>query len=140
MGTIAHAYESGGQKAKEGIFSNLVTLARVDGHVDASESALLERIAQRLSITPEVAKEIMKHPDEYPMIPPVEKEERFERLIQFIQMTFVDGVVDTAEQKLVAKYGIALGFNDDDAHVYSETILRKIKEGEDSESILKFLM
>ncbi len=140
MGTIAHAYESGGQKAKEGLFSNLVTLARVDGKVDETEVALLEKIARRLSLTPEVAKEIMKHPDEYPMIPPVEKEERFERLIQFIQMTFIDGVVDESEQRLVARYGIALGFEDDDAHVHSETILRLIKEGQSEEAILKSLL
>ena len=140
MGTIAHAYESGGQTAKEGIFSNLVTLTRVDGRVDPAEAALLEKVARRLSLTPEQAKEIMNHPDEYPMIPPVKKEERFERLIQFIQMTFIDGVVDPSEQRLVAKYGIALGFDDDDAHVYSETILRKIKEGEDSETILKAML
>ena len=38
MGTIADAYESGGQKAKEGTFSNLVMLARVDGIVDEAET------------------------------------------------------------------------------------------------------
>ena len=140
MGTIAQAYESGGQLAKQGVFSSLVTLAKVDGKVDETELALLNKIADRLSISPGVAKEIMKNPSEYPMIPPVNKEERFERLIQFIHMTFVDGVVDASEQNLVAKYGIALGFDDDDAHVYSETILRMIKEGENNDTILASLL
>ena len=107
MGTIADAYESGGQKAKEGTFSNLVMLARVDGKVDEAEIALLERVAQRLSLSPDQAKEIMNHPEDHPMIPPAEKEERFERMIQFIQMAFIDGVVDSKEQSLITKYGVA---------------------------------
>ena len=137
MGTIADAYESGGQKAKEGTFSNLVMLARVDGIVDEAEIALLKRVAQRLSLSPEQAKEIMNHPEGHPMIPPVEKEERFERLIQFIQMAFVDGVVDTKEQSLIIKYGVALGYSDEDAHTFAITILNRIKDGLDSKAILK---
>ena len=58
MGTIAHAFESGEQSAKGGIFSNLVTLTRIDGKVDESEKLMLVRVAQKLSLTKEQAKEI----------------------------------------------------------------------------------
>lgn len=140
MGTIAHAYGSGEQAANEGLFSNLVTLARVDGKIDVEEKRLLERVARRLSLTPEQAKDIMNHPEEFPMIPPSEKEERFERLIQFMQMIFIDGHVDDAERRLVGRFGIALGFSDDNVHTYSDAILEMLKAGHSNDEILnKFL-
>ena len=140
MGTIAHAYGSGEQAANEGIFSNLVTLARVDGKIDAEEKKLLERVARRLSLTPEQAKDIMNHPDEFPMIPPSGKEERFERLIQFMQMTFIDGHVDESERRLVGRFGIALGFSDEDVHVNTDAILEMLKAGSSNDEILSELM
>ena len=140
MGTIAQVFESGEQSAKKGLFSNLVRLTRVDGAVSEPEAALLDRIARRLSLTSEQANEIIKHPDSYPMVPPVSLEERFERYIQFIQMTFVDGTVDEQEEKLIATYGIALGFKDEDAIKHAETILSQVVEGVGSDDILKSIV
>jgi len=140
MGTIAHAYESGEQAANEGIFSNLVVLARVDGNVDAQEMALLERVARRLSLTAEQVKDIMKHPEEYPMIPPVGKEERYERFIQFVEMTAADGSIVDAERRMMVRYGIALGFDEDHSPVMTEQILGQVLAGEDRDAILKSLM
>jgi len=140
MGTIAHAYNSGGQNAKEGLFSNLVTLSRVDGHVDAEEIAMLERVAMRLSLTPEQAKDIIKHPEEYPMTPPVSKEERFDRLIQFAGMAYADGVIDASEEKLIGRFGVALGFDFNDVQSHLENIVEKMKTETPKDEILKSLM
>ncbi|MDX2361095.1 MAG: hypothetical protein QNK23_09830 [Crocinitomicaceae bacterium] len=140
MSTITHAYNSGGQNAKEGLFSNLVTLSRADGHVDAVEAAMLERVALRLSLTPEQAKDIIKHPEEYPMTPPVSKEERFERLIQFASMAFADGVIDESEEKLIGRFGVALGFDFDDVKTHLVTIIEQMKANTPKDEILKSLM
>jgi len=140
MGTIAQVFESGEQSAKKGLFSNLVRLTRVDGIVSETEVALLNRIARKLSLTNEQANEIIRHPDNYPMVPPVSLEERFERYIQFIQMTFVDGVVDEQEKKLIAKYGIALGFRDEDATNHAKIILGQVVKGVESADILKSIV
>lgn len=140
MGTIAHAYGSGEQAANEGIFSNLVVLARVDGEVDADEMALLERVARRLALTPEQVKEIAKHPEDYPMIPPAGKEERFERFIQFLEMTASDGHVVDAELKMAVRYSIALGFDEEHSALITEKILSQILAGADRDTILKSLM
>lgn len=140
MGTIAHAYESGGHTAREGIFSNLVQLARIDGKVDPKEAAMLERIAQRLSLTPEQARDIMKNPEDYPMVPPVEKEERFERMIQFVQMTRVDGNVSPEELAMMTRYGVALGFDEHQIDAIESEILRKLQEGLSSEEVLRSML
>ena len=137
MGTIAQLFESGEQSAQKGLFNNLVMLARIDGKVEQSELNLLGRIASRLSLTEEQVNEIISHPDQYPMVPPISKEERFERFIQFLEMVCIDGVVDPAEEFLSNKYGLALGFESEEVTKIEQEILNHIKEGKDRYEILE---
>ncbi|PHR34393.1 MAG: hypothetical protein COA38_03775 [Fluviicola sp.] len=137
MGTIAQLFESGEKRADKGYFNNLVMLARVDGKVDAAELNLLTRIATRLGLTSEQVKEIIEHSNEYPMIPPVSREERYERFIQFVKMIFADGKIDPIEEKLVSKYGTALGFTDDKINEKYPIILEKVKAGISRQEILE---
>lgn len=137
MGTIAQRFESGEQKANEGHFKNLIMLARVDGKIDIEEKGLLNRIAKRLSLTQEQIQEILDHPENYPMVPPVSLEERFERFIQFVQMILVDGHVEPSEEKLIAKYGIALGFKSDEIQEHEAKIVQLLKDGMNRSEVLE---
>lgn len=137
MGTIAQRFESGEQKANEGHFKNLIMLARVDGKIDIEEKGLLNRIAKRLSLTQEQIQEILDHPENYPMVPPVSLEERFERFIQFVQMILVDGHVEPSEEKLIAKYGIALGFKSDEIQKHEAKIVQLLKDGLNRSEVLE---
>lgn len=140
MGTIAQLFESGEQSSKKGLFNNLVMLARVDGKVDDTELQLLSRTAKRLSLTPEQVKEIIEHPDDYPMIPPVSKDDRAERFIQFVEMMNVDGEIDANEEKLVSKYGIALGFTESEVNTIEPLILEHVKSGNNKDEILRSVL
>ncbi len=140
MGTIAELFESGQKKSDKGLFNNLVMLARVDGNIDDKEVQLLARMAKRLSLTEEQVAEIIENPNAYPMTPPLGKEERFDRLIIFIQMVVVDGVVDPAEEELITKYALALGFNADQIKVHTPDILTHAKDGLSKEDILDILL
>jgi len=140
MGTIAQLFESGQKKADKGLFNNLVMLARVDGNIDDKEVQLLARMAKRLSLTEEQVTEIIENPDAYPMTPPLGKEERFDRLVVFIQMVVVDGVVDPAEEELITKYALALGFTEDQIKVHAPDILAHAKDGLSKEEILEILL
>lgn len=139
MGTIAQIFESGERSAHKGLFNNLVMLARVDGEVAASEQNLLKRIAKRLALTDEQVKEIMDHPDSYPMVPPVSKEERYDRFIQFVEMVCIDGVIDPAEENLTHKYGLALGFTED-VHEIEVKVIDLFKAGKSRSEILEEMM
>lgn len=139
MGTIAQIFESGAQSSDKGLFNNLVMLARVDGKVDDSEKDLLNRIAKRLSLTQEQVNEILSHPGNYPMIPPSTKEDRDERFVQFIEMVCIDGVVDPKEEKLANKYGIALGYSQDQVDALEADVIGKFKEGMDKATIISSL-
>ena len=137
MGTIAQRFESGEQKSNKGHFKNLVMLARVDGKIDVEERGLLNRIAKRLSLTQDQVQEILDHPEDYPMIPPVSLEDRLERFIQFVQMILVDGFVEESEEKLITKYGYALGFKENEIETYEARIVMLIKEGVERSDILE---
>lgn len=137
MGTIAQLFESGERSADKGHFNNLVMLARVDGKIDTTEVNLLSRIATRLGLTSEQVKEIIEHPDQYEMVPPFSREERYERFIQFVEMVNVDGVVDKTEERLVSKYGTSLGFTDESIETKYPVILEKVKAGISREDILE---
>lgn len=136
MGTIAQLFESGEHIAKKGIFNNLVMLARVDGKVDDNEIDLLSRTAKSLSLTPEQVKEIIEHPEQYPMIPPTTKEERLERFVHFIQMMNADGVIDPKEASLGIKYGVALGFDENEVKSIEERIITLVQNNTDIEEII----
>lgn len=136
MGTIAQFFESGEQSADKGYFNNLVMLARVDGKVDNEEINLLTRIATRLGLTSEQVKEIIEHSDQYPMVPPVSREERYERFIQFVKMICVDGHVEPSEERLVSKYGTALGMSEERINEKYPIILEKVRAGVSREDIL----
>ena len=140
MGTIAQLFESGKKAADKGLFNNLVMLARVDAAIDDAEVKLLTRIAKRLSLTNEQVSEIIEHPESYPMIPPVSKEERYERFILFIQMVVVDGDAEIEEEKLVTKYGISLGFTEDQLKDLEPKVLKLAKAGIVRSEILEQVM
>jgi uncharacterized tellurite resistance protein B-like protein len=140
MGSIAQFFESGEQSSQKGHFRNLVMLARVDGAVGEEELALLMRIAKRLSLTEEQVIEIRNDKNNYPMVPPSGKEERYERLINLVKMTFVDGEVITEEEKLVRRYAYALGFDQEQFETIYPKILELVIGGKTRDEILETLM
>jgi uncharacterized tellurite resistance protein B-like protein len=140
MGTIAQLFESGEQSADKGYFNNLVMLARVDGKIDTAEVNLLSRIAVRLGLTSEQVKEIIENSDQYPMVPPISLEERYERFIQFVKMICVNGHVEPAEEQLVSKYGTALGMTDEQINEQYPIILERVKAGVSRQAILEEIL
>jgi hypothetical protein len=140
MGTLSQLFETGQHASLKGHFQNLVLLARTDGQIDAVEQKLLHRIAEKLSLTAEEVKSICDDEDCYPILPPVSKQERFERFIQLIQMVFVDGIVTKEEKQLTLKYGIELGLSVHTVESDFHGILEKMKNGADKETILDSLL
>jgi uncharacterized tellurite resistance protein B-like protein len=140
MNNISHLFESGEQSRHKGHFMNLVMLARVDGTISRQENQLLQRIARRLSLTDEQVQEIIDHPEDYPMIPPVTREERYERFIQLIQLLVADGQSDQEEERLVKRYGVELGFTPARIDEKFPIILEHLRKGMTRESVLEAVM
>lgn len=140
MSSIAHLFESGERSRQIGHFRNLVLLARIDGSVSSLEQQLLNKVARRISLTDEQVTEICNNPDDYPMIPPTTREERYERFIQLIQLIVADGVIDQKEVKLVKHLGVALGFTPERIDAKFPIILEHLRKGMTRESVLEAVM
>lgn len=139
MGNIGNVFESGGQKALQGHFRNLVMIARVDGKIDPEEVVLLTRMARRLSLTEAQVTEICENIDQYPMIPPISKEDRLERYIRLVQMVMINGKVSDDERRLAVKYGVELGIDENEVDELFETIIHLWLNGMDASEILEEL-
>ena len=140
MGSIAAFFETGEQTSQKGHFRNLVLIARYDGVILDKENNLLNKIAQRLSITDEQVKEILENSDSYPVIPPYSREERYERFIQLIQMAMIDGVMSHEELIFVKHIGISLGFSDETIESKTKVIIDKVNSGLSKDEILESIL
>ncbi len=140
MSSIAHIFESGERSRQQGHFRNLVLLARVDGEISNLEQQLLNKVARRLALTDEQVAEICAHPEDYPNIPPVTREERYERFIQLIQLLVADGIADKKEEALVKKLAIELGFTPERVEEKFPIILEHLRKGMTREEVLEQVM
>src|SRR5690606_2741570 len=104
-------YLSGSQGRNLAHFAAIATLAAVDGAVNLEEKKLLDSFANKLNITEEEYREVMKVDNKYPIDPPVSSEERLERLYDLFKMIFADNDIDDQERNLINKYAIGLGYS-----------------------------
>jgi uncharacterized tellurite resistance protein B-like protein len=96
-------------------FAAIATLATVDGELNPEEFALLNQFAEKLDITEEEYKEVIKNSNKYPIDPPSSSKKRLERLYDLFRIIFADHVIDTGEMVLIKKYAIGMGYSHDDA-------------------------
>ncbi len=92
-------------------FASIASLAAIDGIIDDEEMKLLVRFADRLQITKEQFKEVMKKENKYPITPQVSIKKRLERFYDLLRIVFTDGNIEEPEEILLRKYAIGLGFS-----------------------------
>ncbi|PQJ76815.1 tellurite resistance TerB family protein [Polaribacter glomeratus] len=108
--SISDLYSSGKHKQEIGHFSNIVKMAKANGKISEEEEALLIKSAKKLHITTEEFKIILENPDKFPINPPVNYEERIERLFFLTKMIVADGEVNELQVVLLRKVAIGLHF------------------------------
>ncbi|SMG41445.1 hypothetical protein SAMN03080602_03016 [Arenibacter troitsensis] len=110
-------YSSGAHRRNLAHFASIATLAAIDGEINDKERELLDRFANKLDITEDEYKEVMKSENKYPINPPASSEERLERLYDLFRIIFVDNVIDEEERALITKYAIGLGYRSESANL-----------------------
>ena len=137
--SIVNLFEHGERKQDKGHFRNLVMIANSDGELAASEDRLLDAIGRELGLTQEQMEDIKANPEDYAIHPPSDKTERFEQMVNLIQMVQADGKVEDEEMNILKKMAVAIGYNDiDDIDV--ESIVALIVRGEDIGVIIDELL
>ncbi len=121
-------------------FAAMATLAASDGVISEQEKTLLDRFANKLHISEEEYKEVMKPTNKYPIEPPVNSEKRLERLYDLFRIIFSDHFIDNEEMVLLKKYAIGLGYSSEKANKLIERSIAIFSgriDFEDYQSLLK---
>ena len=137
--SISELYESGTQKNNIAHFAAIANVAIVDGEANEQEKELLQKFADKLDISQETFKKVIKNPGKYPINPPSVKEERLEYLYDLFKMIFVDHEIDEQEMKIIHRYAIGLGSSSADAAVLIKKSI-KIFRGEIDFEDYQYLM
>ena len=126
--SIKDRYDSYEHRNNLAHFSAIVNIALSDGQISPKEEESLRKFANKLDITDEEYKRVMKSPEKYPPYHANSREQRLERIFDLFKIIFADHHVDANEQKLIHKYAIGLGCTSEKAKVVVENSI-KIFEG-----------
>lgn len=140
MSSLAQLFETGEQSSQKGHFRNLVLLARIDGDLTESENKFLNKIAQQIGLTDEQITEIKKNPTDFPPIPPMDREERYSRLINLIQVVLDDQIIDKNEAAALKSLALSLGFKEERITELIPVIASHVKNGKSKDEILDNLL
>lgn len=131
--SIKDIYESQEHRINLSQFSALVKVAMLDGVLSAEEQKTLLRIADKLNITSEEYKQILKHPNLFPIEPAHTTEERLQRLFELFKLIYADHYMDAAEQKLILRYAIGMGCTSEKAEAIIKRSISIFQGGLDFE-------
>lgn len=136
---IEELYETGERKVDRSHFRNLVMIAKADGEITADERVLLDKIGAHIGLSQDQIKAIYKNPKQFSANTPANREERFEQIVNLLQMVNANGTVKESEMKVLERIAVGIGYRSlDDVDV--ESILALIIRGEDTETIINELL
>ena len=108
--SIAQLYPSASSENNENLYLSLARIAQVDGKVCEQEQALLNRVATRMGWNEAEQALLLERASTAVVAPVIDAEERLERMYALLRMGHIDGSISEAEQSLLQRYAIALGF------------------------------
>ena len=138
--TISDLFPTGLHEQNTGHYATIVRLALLDGIINKKELKLLKKLANRLDISKEEYKAILKNPMNYPVNPPVSYDERLERLYDLTRMLFMDRNPTIDKVSMMNRITIGLGFPVEKAvHIVQTAIKFFLKEPdvEDFKKVIK---
>lgn len=135
--SISDLYSSGKHKQEIGHFANMVKIAKEDGRITEAEKELLTRVGKNLNITPEEFTVIFNNPEKFPTNPPVNYDERIERLFRLTKMLMVDGEAKLKEILLLQKIAVRLHFSVNNAEIICAEAIDLFRNKTDLEGFIK---
>ncbi|WKW47646.1 TerB family tellurite resistance protein [Myroides sp. JBRI-B21084] len=103
-------YDSGFKERNKGHFASIVRVAFNDGAYTQTERDFIDALANKLDISEEDYKAILKNPNGYPVNPPYLQEQRIERLYDLARMVFINYILGPEQKATLRKFTSALGF------------------------------
>ncbi|MUU79402.1 TerB family tellurite resistance protein [Winogradskyella endarachnes] len=125
--SISDLYDSGFRKRNTDHFASIVRVAMSDGIITDSEKTFLDRLARNLNVTENDYEKILKDYNSYPINPPVSYDNRLERLFDLTRMVWADGVKGEAQESLLHKFCVGLGFHAVNVKYIADKALELVK-------------
>ena len=135
--SFSDLFDSEFKTRNKGHFSAIVRVALADGHSSAEEKAFLDKLATNLQISASEYEEILENPSLYPINPPYSYNERLERLYDLGRMVHIDHHLGDIQEKLLEKFGIALGFTPSNVGYIIHKALRLLDKKVDLDTFTK---
>lgn len=125
-----------GKKINKEHFIRLVQVSRADGKISPTELKLLHREGKKFGLTDPEIDRIIKHESRHHYDPPYSLQDKFDQLYNIVEMILSDEVITEDERKMINRYAIEAGFNDNTIPKLIELLISGIKEGKDEEILL----
>lgn len=135
--SLSDAFLSNGRRIRKDHYIHLVQVAELDGKLDKGEMELLHKAGRRFGLTDVEIDELIDREKDFHYVPPVSLAEKFDELYNMGLMALYDGEVSALEERMLRKYAIAAGFNDDQVEGVIKIIVDGIRKGDDEEALLK---
>ena len=120
----------------KGHFSAIVRVAIADGQMSPEEKLFLDKLAQKLEISPIEYEEILENPLKYPINPPYLYTQRLERLYDLSRMVFADHILGQRQKNILMKFAVALGFTPSNASYIVDKALSLLVQNVDLETFI----
>lgn len=128
---------SGEHKKARTYFAALIKIAFADGAMDKNELEYLEKMADKLDISDSEFVKILDHPENYPLDPPVDYNNRIEQLYNFTHMVVSDDEIKLDEAKTVRRLAIGLGFPVDNTEKVTDEAIHLVMNSNNLEEFTK---
>lgn len=122
-------FDSGFRKRNQDHFAAIVRVAMSDGIISGEEKAFLDQLADKLHISDEDYKIILKDYLTHPINPPSSYDARLERLYDLARMVYADYHLGERQTAMLERLGIGLGFTPANVSYVVDKALKLVRAG-----------
>jgi uncharacterized tellurite resistance protein B-like protein len=122
-----------GNRVAKQHYLNLIDVFKVDGIISPEEYSLLHKEGRKFGLTdPEIDRLISQKSNE-PYHAPYSLEEKFEQLYNVTEMILADDSVSEGEYKLLRKFAVEVGFDDNAIEILKDVLINGVRNHESEE-------
>ncbi len=128
-------FESEASKKKKSHLKNLVSLAKLDGHVSKEEFDFLIKVGARNGVYSNDIRKMLSRSTTIKVTKPENDGERFDIIYDLIEMILADGIMEESELDFAIDLSVKLGFRPAISGVLVRKIAVDIVEGKSKQEI-----
>ncbi|NNL15355.1 MAG: TerB family tellurite resistance protein [Flavobacteriaceae bacterium] len=133
---ISDLFDREFRKRNKDHFASIVRVAMSDDIISESEQNFLDRLADRLNISSDDYRVILKSYESHPINAPNSYDQRLERLYDLARMVWADKIRGKNEVKLLRRFCVALGFHAVNVKYITKKALELVRQDADLEEFV----